>query len=108
MPHCYCANFYGAVNCQNKVTKFGERCRLCTVMNEGSSTTYELFGLPSLEEEYYHHHHDLSGRDDSSQSSREDNQHEHDPHHHHQHHRRARPGDRKGLTGVKKDMRRKS
>ncbi|KAI0424807.1 hypothetical protein F5Y09DRAFT_323355 [Xylaria sp. FL1042] len=39
---CYCANFYGAVNCQNKVTKFGDRCQLCMAMNEGSSAADEL------------------------------------------------------------------
>ncbi|KAI0535303.1 hypothetical protein GGR58DRAFT_479607 [Xylaria digitata] len=33
---CYCANFYGAVNCQNKVSRFGDRCQLCTSMNEGT------------------------------------------------------------------------
>ncbi|KAI0803602.1 hypothetical protein GGR55DRAFT_662294 [Xylaria sp. FL0064] len=39
---CYCANFYGAVNCQNKVTRFGDRCHLCMAMNEGSSAADEL------------------------------------------------------------------
>ncbi|CAJ2504263.1 Uu.00g116570.m01.CDS01 [Anthostomella pinea] len=40
--HCYCANYYGAVNCHNKVTQFGDRCRLCTIMNEGNSASFKL------------------------------------------------------------------
>ncbi|KAK9773347.1 putative EGF-like domain-containing protein [Seiridium cardinale] len=44
--HCYCANYYGAVNCHNKVAQFGERCRLCTVMNEGRSARYETMNAP--------------------------------------------------------------
>ncbi|KAI1343605.1 hypothetical protein F5Y15DRAFT_237445 [Xylariaceae sp. FL0016] len=40
--HCYCANYYGAVNCHNKVSRFGDRCKLCTVMNEGASANFEV------------------------------------------------------------------
>ncbi|KAI5925817.1 hypothetical protein F4810DRAFT_658433 [Camillea tinctor] len=40
--HCYCANYYGAINCHNKVTQFGDRCKLCTVMNEGASANHEM------------------------------------------------------------------
>ncbi|KAI1099249.1 hypothetical protein F4804DRAFT_322386 [Jackrogersella minutella] len=41
--HCYCANYYGSVHCQNKVSHFGQRCRLCTVMNEGTPAKEDLF-----------------------------------------------------------------
>ncbi|KAI0019934.1 hypothetical protein F4780DRAFT_780049 [Xylariomycetidae sp. FL0641] len=47
--HCYCANYYGAVNCHNKVSQFGDRCKLCTVMNEGTSSRYEMFRQSSNE-----------------------------------------------------------
>ncbi|KAK4102160.1 hypothetical protein N658DRAFT_495514 [Parathielavia hyrcaniae] len=30
---CYCASFYSSVKCTNMVIKFGERCRLCKVMD---------------------------------------------------------------------------
>ena len=35
----------GSVNCHNRVTVFGERCKLCTVMNEGvsASALYSTF-----------------------------------------------------------------
>ncbi|ORY67630.1 uncharacterized protein BCR38DRAFT_427756 [Pseudomassariella vexata] len=66
--HCYCANYYGAVNCHNKVSQFGERCKLCTVMNEGASATYEQF---NAQQAYYDAHSSShsshSSRDDSSQ-----------------------------------------
>ncbi|PBP23450.1 hypothetical protein BUE80_DR005610, partial [Diplocarpon rosae] len=26
---CYCANYYGSINCHNAVTSFGDRCALC-------------------------------------------------------------------------------
>ncbi|KAI1486634.1 hypothetical protein F5X96DRAFT_673475 [Biscogniauxia mediterranea] len=32
----------GAINCHNKVTQFGDRCKLCTVMNEGAPANYDV------------------------------------------------------------------
>ncbi|CCD42611.1 hypothetical protein BofuT4_uP076940.1 [Botrytis cinerea T4] len=28
---CYCANYYGSINCQNMVLKFGDQCSSCLV-----------------------------------------------------------------------------
>ncbi|SPO00188.1 uncharacterized protein DNG_03037 [Cephalotrichum gorgonifer] len=33
----YCSNYYGSIQCQTTVTRFGDRCKLCTVMRVGSS-----------------------------------------------------------------------
>ncbi|KAI1851168.1 hypothetical protein JX265_013286 [Neoarthrinium moseri] len=63
--HCYCANYYGAVNCHNKVPQFGERCRLCTVMNEGRSAREEILNAPQVP--LYDSN---SSRDDSSREER--------------------------------------
>ncbi|KAI0476021.1 hypothetical protein GGR56DRAFT_674526 [Xylariaceae sp. FL0804] len=62
----------GAVNCHNKVAQFGDRCKLCLVMNEGSSARYDLFqALPcSVETDPANHDHD------GSRSSRSDSQEE--------------------------------
>ncbi|KAH9436604.1 hypothetical protein MCOR02_000277 [Pyricularia oryzae] len=34
---CYCANFYGSINCHNQVTRFGDRCKLCIALKSGAS-----------------------------------------------------------------------
>ncbi|KAB5562879.1 hypothetical protein GE09DRAFT_762930 [Coniochaeta sp. 2T2.1] len=34
---CYCANYYGSINCRNTVTRFGERCKLCFALKSGAS-----------------------------------------------------------------------
>ncbi|KAL8413828.1 hypothetical protein RB594_005171 [Gaeumannomyces avenae] len=34
---CYCANFYGSVNCHNQVSRFGDRCKLCIALKSGAS-----------------------------------------------------------------------
>ncbi|KAA8567738.1 hypothetical protein MFRU_010g01300 [Monilinia fructicola] len=39
---CYCANYYGSLNCQNMVSKFGDRCSLCLAQ---SPPQYEAFEL---------------------------------------------------------------
>ncbi|KAK7917081.1 hypothetical protein PG985_010689 [Apiospora marii] len=77
--HCYCANYYSAVNCHNKVSQFGERCRLCTVMNEGVSARYDSFGHQAQPQSYQ----DML-RDDSSREER-----------------RGRPRERKGKDSGK-------
>ncbi|KUI69732.1 hypothetical protein VM1G_04868 [Cytospora mali] len=33
----YCANYYSFINCQNIVSRFGERCDLCLVLKSGAS-----------------------------------------------------------------------
>ncbi|PMD14153.1 hypothetical protein NA56DRAFT_584245 [Hyaloscypha hepaticicola] len=38
---CYCANYYGSINCHNSVTKFGDRCAYCLVTGSSSSTVYQ-------------------------------------------------------------------
>ncbi|KAL1890197.1 hypothetical protein Cpir12675_005490 [Ceratocystis pirilliformis] len=37
-----CANYYGHIHCSNRVTGFGDRCKLCTLMNEGASMNPDL------------------------------------------------------------------
>ncbi|KAL2258343.1 hypothetical protein VTK26DRAFT_8376 [Humicola hyalothermophila] len=37
MDLCYCANYYCSIRCTNKVTDFGQRCKLCTIMKSGAS-----------------------------------------------------------------------
>jgi hypothetical protein len=49
---CYCANFYGHVKCSNKVSHFGDRCKLCKLMNEGHSATYEFVDVLAQAPEY--------------------------------------------------------
>ncbi|KAK3991175.1 hypothetical protein QBC44DRAFT_323712 [Cladorrhinum sp. PSN332] len=36
---CYCSNYYTQIRCTNTVTKFGERCKLCTIVKDGKSLT---------------------------------------------------------------------
>lgn len=42
MTSCYCANYYGSINCQNTVTRFGERCKLCMALKSGASLSSDL------------------------------------------------------------------
>ncbi|XXH02771.1 hypothetical protein Hte_009156 [Hypoxylon texense] len=65
--HCYCANYYGATHCQNKVTVFGQRCKLCTVMNEGRPAKNNLFKITSNDYAY-----DSQVVEEDDDSSRED------------------------------------
>ncbi|OTB01801.1 hypothetical protein M426DRAFT_14106 [Hypoxylon sp. CI-4A] len=69
--HTYCANFYAAVNCQNKVTRFGQRCKLCTVMNEGMPAKENPFAI--TDNDYAYDSEVIIDDEDSSQedSSRE-------------------------------------
>ncbi|KAI2620522.1 hypothetical protein GGR54DRAFT_103352 [Hypoxylon sp. NC1633] len=76
MQCCYCANYYAQVNCQNVVTQFGERCKLCTALNEGTPLKHEkheIFSVPSRCDVY-----DSEAVEDdsssSSTSSREESQ----------------------------------
>ncbi|KAL1872291.1 hypothetical protein VTK73DRAFT_1673 [Phialemonium thermophilum] len=39
---CYCANYYGSVNCRNVVTRFGDRCKLCLALRSGASLSEGL------------------------------------------------------------------
>ncbi|KAK3693733.1 hypothetical protein B0T22DRAFT_48605 [Podospora appendiculata] len=39
MNGCYCANYYGSINCRNSVSKFGDRCKLCLALKSGASLT---------------------------------------------------------------------
>ncbi|KAK3943122.1 hypothetical protein QBC46DRAFT_378247 [Diplogelasinospora grovesii] len=39
---CYCANYYGSINCRNTVYKFGERCKLCLALKSGASLSEGL------------------------------------------------------------------
>ncbi|KAI1662407.1 hypothetical protein F4813DRAFT_344434 [Daldinia decipiens] len=61
--HCYCANYYGSVNCQNKVAHFGQRCKLCTVLNEGHPAKVDLFKITSND---YAYDSEAADDDDSS------------------------------------------
>ncbi|KAI0172653.1 hypothetical protein GGR52DRAFT_416602 [Hypoxylon sp. FL1284] len=70
--NCYCANYYGAVQCQNKVTEFGQRCKLCTVMNEGRPSKYNMFKITSNDYAY-----DSEVVEDDSSSSRDDDSRRH-------------------------------
>ncbi|CZR62832.1 uncharacterized protein PAC_12729 [Phialocephala subalpina] len=48
---CYCANYYGSVNCHNTVSKFGDRCALCMstqVTSSGATTN----GYPQGNEQW--------------------------------------------------------
>ncbi|KAL5594382.1 hypothetical protein BROUX41_001317 [Berkeleyomyces rouxiae] len=58
-----CANYYGHIHCSNRVTGFGERCRLCTLMNEGADMKPDLLqseqrfhGVPPHEHGQPHGH----------------------------------------------------
>lgn len=63
---CYCSNYYGAVNCQNRVLEFGQRCKLCTVLNEGRPAKHDIFKITSNDYAYD------SEAIDESDSSREE------------------------------------
>ncbi|KAK3906583.1 hypothetical protein C8A05DRAFT_29537 [Staphylotrichum tortipilum] len=39
MNVCYCSNYYSSIRCTNPVGKFGQRCKLCTVLKSGASLT---------------------------------------------------------------------
>ncbi|CAL3971064.1 unnamed protein product [Diplocarpon coronariae] len=39
---CYCANYYGSINCHNTVTRFGDRCTLCLANHVHTSRTEAL------------------------------------------------------------------
>ncbi|PQE07388.1 hypothetical protein CJF32_00005275 [Rutstroemia sp. NJR-2017a WRK4] len=41
MP-CYCANYYGSLNCQNAVPNFGDRCALCVATQAPTTNTVNL------------------------------------------------------------------
>ncbi|OTA82268.1 hypothetical protein M434DRAFT_401075 [Hypoxylon sp. CO27-5] len=73
--HCYCANYYGAVNCKNKVTQFGQRCKLCTVLNEGRPPKNDLFKITSNDYAYDSEATEEVDDDDSSPDG--DNSHKH-------------------------------
>ncbi|KAJ9155144.1 hypothetical protein NKR23_g1998 [Pleurostoma richardsiae] len=45
---CYCANYYGSINCHNTVSRFGDRCKLCLALKSGASLTDGLL-LPEAE-----------------------------------------------------------
>ncbi|KAK1750246.1 hypothetical protein QBC47DRAFT_365410 [Echria macrotheca] len=42
MNGCYCANYYGSIACPNRVSKFGDRCKLCLALKSGSSLSHGL------------------------------------------------------------------
>ncbi|TLD21892.1 hypothetical protein PspLS_08204 [Pyricularia sp. CBS 133598] len=44
---CYCANFYGSINCHNQVTRFGDRCKLCIALKSGASMSSGLLSSDS-------------------------------------------------------------
>ncbi|KAK3363452.1 hypothetical protein B0T25DRAFT_527503 [Lasiosphaeria hispida] len=45
---CYCANYYGSINCRNTVAKFGERCKLCMALKSGASMSHGLLSGDDL------------------------------------------------------------
>ncbi|KAI1764412.1 hypothetical protein GGR53DRAFT_322660 [Hypoxylon sp. FL1150] len=80
--HCYCANYYGATHCQNKVTEFGQRCKLCTVLNEGRPAKRDLFKITSNDYAYdseavEEEDDDYNNYNDSSSSQGDDNSRRH-------------------------------
>lgn len=44
---CYCANFYGSINCHNQVGRFGDRCKLCIALKSGASMSSGLISSDS-------------------------------------------------------------
>ncbi|KAF7852417.1 hypothetical protein EAF04_010992 [Stromatinia cepivora] len=38
---CYCANYYGSLNCQNMVPRFGDRCSLCLPQSPSHNDRFE-------------------------------------------------------------------
>ncbi|KAI1825870.1 hypothetical protein F4861DRAFT_537678 [Xylaria intraflava] len=79
--YCYCSNFYGPMNCRNRVFLFGDRCDICRSSNTGSSTNYALkFSTPlqwgeipdnESESEPYHCASDGQSSSSSASSDRE-------------------------------------
>ncbi|KAI1631267.1 hypothetical protein F4809DRAFT_633110 [Biscogniauxia mediterranea] len=67
--HCYCANYYGAINCHNKVTQFGDRCKLCTIMNEGAPANYDVLRFLT-DGDFAHEQRTRPERDNSSREER--------------------------------------
>ncbi|KAJ9161607.1 hypothetical protein NKR19_g2039 [Coniochaeta hoffmannii] len=57
MTNCYCANYYGSINCRNMVTTFGERCKLCLALKSGASLSNDLLPdeLRWLDSPQHHH-----------------------------------------------------
>ncbi|KAH6674906.1 hypothetical protein B0J14DRAFT_23963 [Halenospora varia] len=39
---CYCANYYGSINCHNTVSKFGDRCAHCLSTQASSSNDHYM------------------------------------------------------------------
>ncbi|KAI1417283.1 hypothetical protein F5Y13DRAFT_82710 [Hypoxylon sp. FL1857] len=70
--HCYCANYYGAVNCKNKVSQFGQRCKLCTVLNEGTPAKDDPFKITPNDYAY-----DSEAMDDDDSSREGEDSHGH-------------------------------
>ncbi|KAK4151917.1 hypothetical protein C8A00DRAFT_35437 [Chaetomidium leptoderma] len=48
MNACYCSNHYSAIRCTNTVGKFGQRCKLCTILKSGTSLTPGMLPDDSL------------------------------------------------------------
>ncbi|KAI0153465.1 hypothetical protein BJ166DRAFT_532838 [Pestalotiopsis sp. NC0098] len=69
--HCYCANYYGSVNCHNKVSQFGDRCRLCTVMNEGRSARLDTMNAAPMSYPHSDSSRSASSREDPRGRGRE-------------------------------------
>ncbi|KAF5877375.1 uncharacterized protein Bfra_001742 [Botrytis fragariae] len=38
---CYCANYYGSLNCQNMVLKFGDQCSSCLAQSPSHDEKFE-------------------------------------------------------------------
>ncbi|KAN0089378.1 hypothetical protein V8E51_019638 [Hyaloscypha variabilis] len=50
---CYCANYYGSINCHNTVPRFGDRCALCLSTQAGSSSSSNYQnGAPQADEQW--------------------------------------------------------
>ncbi|RDW62225.1 hypothetical protein BP6252_11658 [Coleophoma cylindrospora] len=50
---CYCANYYGSINCHNQVSKFGDRCALCLSSYSQSTVARAMQnGIPQASEQW--------------------------------------------------------
>ncbi|KAG4437695.1 hypothetical protein IFR05_006819 [Cadophora sp. M221] len=50
---CYCANYYGSINCHNTVTQFGDRCALCMSTNVNTTGPEAMQnGLPQANQQW--------------------------------------------------------
>ncbi|KAH8772990.1 hypothetical protein BGZ57DRAFT_763984 [Hyaloscypha finlandica] len=49
---CYCANYYGSINCHNTVPRFGDRCALCLVTSGSSSSSSNQNGIQKADEQW--------------------------------------------------------